>query len=108
MPAPQRTPARERRIADITQEDRRVGVIGTVVDAGDSRLVVDDGEGKIEVSFEEAPAAVPGSIVRVMGKVMAIEGAFELQGEVCQDFSGVDIGLWRDVSSLWEGSLKDL
>ena len=108
MPAPQRMPAKERKISDIGGDDTRVSVIGTVVGFNDSVMAVDDGTGKIDISFEEQPKVQTGQLVRVFGRVMAVEGGHELQGEVYQDFPNADLGLWRKVSGLWEESLARL
>ena len=108
MPAPQRMPTKERKISEIGGEDPRVSIVGTVVDFKDNILAVDDGTGKIDVSFEELPDVKTSQLVRIFGRAIAVEGGFELQGEVCQDFGSADIALWRKVSELWEDSLKQL
>lgn len=108
MPAPQRMPAKERKISEISGSDTRASIVGTVVDSSGNILAVDDGTGKIEISFEEPPEVRPGQIVRVSGRVMTLDSGFELQGEVCQDFSGQDVALFRQVSGLWEKSLQQL
>ena len=108
MTSPQRMPAKERRVSEIKPDDTRVGIVGTVVDFKGNVLAVDDGSGKINVSFEEAPSVNAGQLVRVFGRVMPLEGGVELQGEACQDFSKADLELWRKVSGLWENSLKQL
>jgi len=108
MPAPQRMPAKERKISEIGGEDTRVSIVGTVVDFKENILAVDDGTGKIDVSFEEPPNVKTGQLVRIFGRVIALEGGFELQGEAWQDFSQADLGLWRRVSEMWEKSLKQL
>lgn len=105
MPGPQRMPAREKTIGEIGADDVRISIVGTVVDSSGSVLAVDDGSGKINASFEEPPGAGPGQMVRVTGRVMPVEGGFELQGEACLGFSG-DIETWRRVSGLWHESLK--
>lgn len=101
-------PAKERKISDIGGDDTRVSIIGTVVGLNDNMMAVDDGTGKIDVSFEERPRAKTGQLVRVFGRIIALEGGYELQGEVCQDFANADLGLWRRVSELWEESLNRL
>jgi hypothetical protein len=101
-------PAKERKISEIGGEDPRVSIVGTVVDFKDDILAVDDGTGKIDVSFEELPDVKTGQLVRIFGRAIAVEGGFELQGEVCQDFGSADMALWRKVSELWEDSLKQL
>ena len=108
MPSPQRMPTRERMVSGIQPGDTRVSIVGTVVDANGGILAVDDGTGKIDVSFEEPASATAGQMVRVFGRLMPTEGGFELQGEALQDFSGADVKLWRRVSELWEGSLNQL
>ena len=108
MTGPQRMPAKERKISGIGGEDTRVSIIGTVVGLNENMMAVDDGTGKIDVSFEERPGVKTGQLVRIFGRVIALEGGYELQGEVCQDFSNADLGLWREVSGLWEESLKRL
>lgn len=108
MSSPQRMPAKERKISEVGTEDTRVSIVGTVVDFKENILAVDDGTGKIDASFEEAPTVNPGNLVRLLGRVIPLEGGFELQGEVCQDFSKADVELWRKVSDMWEKSLKEL
>ena len=104
----QRVPAKERKISEIGPEDTRVSVVGTVVDSKGSTLAIDDGTGKINAYFENAPEVKPGQFVRIFGKPIALEDGMELQGEICHDFSQADIDAWRKVSRMWEESLKQL
>ncbi len=108
MPAVQRLPSKERKISEIDAGDSRISVVGTVVGVSGGIVAVDDGSGKIDVSFEEPPNARPGQTVRAMGKLIPLEGGLEIQGEALQDFTGADLDVWRKVSGLWEGSLKQL
>jgi len=108
MPSPQRIPAKERKISDIREDDARVNIVGTVVDLKDNIMILDDGSGKINITFEEGPLVNPGQLVRISGRIINIEGGMELQGELCQDFSNADIEQWRKISKLWEKSLKEL
>ena len=101
-------PAKERRVSEVTPEDIRVSIVGTVVGSKENVLAVDDGTGKIDISFEEAPSVKAGQLVRIFGRVMPLENGVELQGEVCQDFSEADLELWKRVSNMWEESLKQL
>ena len=100
--------AKERKISDIGGDDTRVSIIGTVVGLNDNIMAVDDGTGKIDVSFEDKPQVKTGQLVRIFGRIIALEGGYEIQGEVCKDFSNADLGLWRKVSGLWEESLNRL
>jgi len=108
MPSPQRIPAKERRVSEIKPEDARVSLVGTVVGFNGGVLAVDDGTGKINATFEEAPNVKTGQLVRLFGRTIPIEGGFEIQGEACQDFTGADLELYKKVSGLWESSLKQL
>lgn len=108
MPTAQRMPARERTITGIKPEDTRVSVVGTVVGANGGTVAVDDGSGKVNVTFEEPPTVKTGQLVRIFGRTIAVEGGVEIQGEACQDFSGADMEMYKNVSRLWEDSLKQL
>lgn len=95
-----RMPAVERTVSEITPQDIRVRVIGTVVDQKDGRMVLDDGTGKIDVTFEKPPEKDSKGLVRVFGKVISMEGGMELQGELVQELDGFDLDLWKKVREL--------
>lgn len=95
-----RLPSMEREIAGIRPGDIRVSVIGTVIDMDGDRLVIDDGTGKIDVSSEKPIKSEVNQMVRVFGRVIPLEGGFELQAEVIQDMSGLDLGLFREIKGL--------
>lgn len=92
-----RMPAVERAVSDITPQDIRVRVTGTVLDKQGDRIVLDDGTGKINVNFSQPVETEPQKLVRVFGKVISVESGFELEGEIIQDMSGLDLGLWKKV-----------
>ena len=92
-----RVPAIERRIADIKPEDIRVRVTGTVVDMQGEAAVLDDGSGKIHIALEQGTEIKPGALVRVFGRVIALEDGMELQAEIVQDMSGLDLELLKKV-----------
>lgn len=108
MSSPQRIPAKERMIADIKPEDTRVSIAGTVVDFRGSKVVVDDGTGKIDVSFEDPPTVETGQMIRIFGRVISMENGTEIQGEALQDFRNADMESYRKVSRMWENSLKEI
>ncbi|MCK4714262.1 MAG: replication protein RepA [Candidatus Aenigmarchaeota archaeon] len=108
MSTPQRIPAKERKVTEIKPEDTRVSIVGTVVGFKGGTLAIDDGSGKMNVTFEEPPNVKDGQLVRVFGRTIPIEGGFEIQGEACQDFTGADMDMYKKVSGLWEGSLRQL
>ena len=97
-----RMPSVERKVSEIKQDDIRVSIIGTVIDNQDNRVVVDDGTGKVSVSFEAPVKAENNKLVRVLGRVIPMEGGVELQGDALQDMSGMDMGLKKSADELGE------
>jgi hypothetical protein len=95
-----RLPSAERDIADIRSGDIRISVTGTVIDIKDTRLVLDDGTGKIDVSFDSPPEAEINQLVRIFGRVIPLEKGFELQADVIQDMSKLDLELRKKVKGL--------
>lgn len=95
-----RMPSVERKIKDIGPEDIRVSIIGAVIDSQEGRIVVDDGTGKVEVSFDRPVNAANGMVARVLGRVMHMDEGVEIQGDALQDMSGMDMELRRVVDSL--------
>ncbi len=98
--SPRRLPAVEKSIAGLGKDDVRVRLLGTVIDASDNVIVLDDGTGKISVVFRDPVNAAPGKTVRIFGRVMPAENGYEIGGEILQDMSGVDIGLYRKAVEL--------
>ena len=88
-----RMPSVDRRIADIKQDDIRVAFIGTVLDSQDNRIIVDDGSGKVSISFEQPVKTEASKLVRVMGRVIPMDTDVEIQGDVLQDMTGMDMEL---------------
>ncbi len=91
-----RAPAKPKKIEDIDpQTDIRVRVIGTVLSVDEDSISVDDGSGNVDVFLEQENMenVEEGQRVRVFGRVLPTPDSFELQGEVLQDFEGVDTEL---------------
>jgi hypothetical protein len=95
-----RLPSVARKISDIKSEDRRVAVIGTVIGNEGNTIVLDDGTGKLNARFEEPVAMELNKPARVFGRVMPTENGFDLQGEVAQDMSALDMELLKKVEEL--------
>lgn len=98
--SPRRLPAFEKNVADISKDDVRVRLLGTVIDKKDNVVVLDDGTGKINIVFSEDVETETNKRVRVFGRVIPAEEGFELQGELLQDMDGIDLELYRKVSKL--------
>ena len=95
-----RLPSVFRRVSEIKQDDMRVSIIGTVLDRADDGLVLDDGTGKIDITMAEPPQAEPKSLVRVFGRVIPMEGGIQIQGELVQDMTGLDLELLKRIVQL--------
>lgn len=96
-----RMPTEWREIQDISPEDIRVAVIGTVVDIEGRVLMVDDGTGKLDIEFEspeETEEFASGDKVRVVGR----NRVESFEGEAVQDFSGFDPDLYSEVKEKLE------
>ena len=98
---PRRLPAVERKIGEIGKNDVRVSVLGTIVDKKDNVVVIDDGTGKIQVTFDDTVSCEIKQLVRIFGRVIPIENGVELQGELCQDMSKVDLDMYKKVKDMW-------
>lgn len=95
-----RLPAREKKISELSKNDVRVRLFGRVIDTNDNIVVIDDGTGKINVTFNDHANAKTGMTVRVFGKVMPAEDGFEIEGEILQDMGGVDVPLYKKAAEL--------
>lgn len=95
-----RMPSVDRIVSAIKQDDVRVAVIGTVIDNQENRIVIDDGTGKLAISFEEPVAAENAKLVRVLGRVIPMDSGVELQGDVLQLMDGIDMELKKKVDDL--------
>jgi DNA/RNA endonuclease YhcR with UshA esterase domain len=94
MPENQRrAPARPKEIEEIDpQNDIRVRITGTVLSVEEDSVSIDDGSGTVEVFLEEddMEELEENQGIRVLGRVLPTPDSFEIQGEIVQDFSGVD------------------
>ncbi len=98
-PMKKRVASAEKRIADISPDkDIRVRILGTVLDASEGTILIDDGTGKAEVQFdsaEETASLERGQLVRVIARVLPLIDGFALRGEAVQDMGGLDLQLYK-------------
>ncbi|MBU7022840.1 MAG: replication protein RepA [Theionarchaea archaeon] len=94
-----RAPAVEKDISDVTEEDIRVSLIGTVIkkDPIQYSMIVDDGTGSIVV-FGDKLYDVQ-TIVRIIGRPQRRGEPF-INAEIVQDFSDFDLELYKKVKEL--------
>lgn len=96
-----RNVAFEKRIKDISNNDIRVKVVGSIIekDAVTNSIIIDDGEAKVRVLLNEELFKMydVGKVIRAIGIVVpAFEGeGFEIKGELLQDFSGLNNELYN-------------
>lgn len=95
-----RLPSVERKISEIRPEDIRVRILGTIIDKKGNSVVIDDGTGKIHVTFGEDVSVEINQFVRIFGKVIPLEKGFQIDGEIIQDMEKLDKGLLRRVEEL--------
>ena len=95
-----RLPSVEKKISDIGQEDVRVKIMGTVIDKQKDRVVVDDGTGKVSVVFDRPIDTNLNQTARIFGRVIPVENGFEIQGEIFQDMSKLDMELFKKIESI--------
>jgi hypothetical protein len=102
---PRTPPARHRRISAIRAGDRRVRVVGVVVDRKDSEFTIDDRSGRITVIFDD-PSVASGigieSKVKVIGVPLTVSGRTELRAEIIRKVDGLDLELYDEFMSLLE------
>ena len=95
-----RMPSVDRRISELTTNDMRVSLIGTVVDIQGGSIVMDDGSGRVNVRFEAAQKVEPNQFVRVFGRVVPVGEDVEIEGEILQDMTRLDKDLYKKINSL--------
>lgn len=92
-------PARIRSIDELTDDDYRVRVIGTVVSISPDEQVIDDGTGTINVITDQQLEV--GALIRAIGRIFRKDdGGFGLNAETIQDMKGLDIELYNKVREL--------
>jgi len=97
-----RAPSKLVKIKDLNPELIRVLLIGTVVSKNPElySFVIDDGTGTVLVltnNIEKFKDITEGQLIRVFGKVWGENEEIEIQADIIQDFSKIDIELFRKV-----------
>ncbi|MDD5499475.1 MAG: hypothetical protein PHT91_01200 [Candidatus Nanoarchaeia archaeon] len=83
-------------LENVSKDDVRVAVVGTVIDVDEKNFVftIDDSKNKMGIILidEQLIHRVKiGKILRVIGLVIAGESGIELKGEIVQDFTGLNV-----------------
>ncbi|MBD3230040.1 MAG: hypothetical protein GF329_17810 [Candidatus Lokiarchaeota archaeon] len=109
---PSRSPALKKNIAEITDEDTRVQVLGTVLDykqgiVGDttslSQVIISDGSDDIKIFIDEYwdKKFKIKERIRVFGTISMDEnGEIGLNAEIIQDMNDLDMDLYNKVKEI--------
>jgi len=94
-----RIPAVDRRISEIKLEDRRVRIIGVVVESKPGMCILDDGSGSIKVRTSRE--LYVGKLIRVIGQVsIRTNGEIEIDAELIQNMDKLKFDLYKQVYDL--------
>jgi|YelNatPaOPRAMG01_1025707.scaffolds.fasta_scaffold15018_9 hypothetical protein len=97
-----RAPAIPVPISKINSSMGRVAIVGTIVQRNTDigSIIIDDGEASILVLLNnpaDCQKYKEGQIVRVLGKVWSAGDEIEILGEIVQDFSKIDLELYKKI-----------
>jgi uncharacterized protein YdeI (BOF family) len=99
-----RAPSKHVLVKDLNKDLTRVAFVGTVVSRNDTVMsfLLDDGSGTVNVIVNDADMfglLSDGQIVRVMGRIWGEGADLEVQGDIVQDFSNLDLTLFKKAFS---------
>jgi len=97
-----RYPSKQVAIKDLNPELNRVALVGTVISKNPEiySFIIDDGTGTVLIltnNIEKFNDITEGQMIRVFGRVWGEQDEIEIQSDMIQDFSKIDIGLFRKV-----------
>ncbi len=98
MERPRKAPAVEKDIADISETDIRVRVIGKVTKKEDSNMTLNDSTGEIVV-YADVPVNV-GDTIRVFGRPTKTGVSVVLNAEIVQDMNKLNMALFKKYRQL--------
>ena len=97
-----REPAKHISVKELSKDLDRVALVGTIVSRNQeiSSFVLDDGTGTVNIimnNVEHFEMLKDGQVVRVFGRLWGEGDDIELQGDLVQDFSKLDLTLFKKV-----------
>ena len=99
MDKPKRLVAYNKKVQELTENDKKVRIIGIVVSSTPDLAILDDGSGTIAVRTSDP--LKEGSKYRIIGQVFRIsENKFELNAEIIQDMEKLDMNLLQKVEEI--------
>ncbi len=84
-----------KKISEVNKDDRKVSIIGTVIQSEENSFVIGDESGKVEVFSEENVES--DKLVRAFCTV--IEG--RLKADAIQNLDNFDLNLYRKIKELY-------
>jgi len=101
-----RWPSVARKVKEISQEDKRVKIFGTIVgiEPANGKIVVDDSTGVVDVFFNTLEVIEKLENYRVGDNVMVIGWATEsgIDGEILRRVKGFEPNRYKNVLEVWE------
>lgn len=97
----------ERKIKEINPEtDSKVRVIGTVISKTENSLMLDDGEGTVQVFIDSKALQniTERKIVRIIGHILPNASAFDIKAEIIHDMTGLNLKTYETVQKLWKNA----
>lgn len=91
-----------KKIADISKSDKKISMIGKVIEAKDGSFVIDDNSGKIEVFFETENSEGRERVAKdkTIRAFCTLVGE-QLKLDIAQDSTGLDLNLLKTVDDLY-------
>ena len=91
-----------KKISEIGKNDKKVSIVGKVIDASAASFILDDGTGKIEIFFDEEDTASREKTAKrkAVRAYCSIDGQ-RLKLDVVQGLTGLDLNLLKTVDELY-------
>lgn len=98
-----RVAAAERKINEISEQDIKVKILGTIVAKESGTAMIDDGSGSARVLIQQSTLDMlkEKQLVRVFGRVVPTEDGFEVRADIVQDMSSLNLEAYEKVQKLW-------
>ena len=97
MDAPRKAPAVERQISEVTEQDIKVRVIGTVEDPKEGQFTLKDDTGSIQIESQDY--LKQGDLVRVFGRPTKVNGELILSAELTQDVNTLNQKVYKKIKT---------
>lgn len=88
---------KEKFIREITPEDKKISISGSIINKEDNLVLIDDSTGVIAVNINTSLNVK--TFVRVFGYLIRNNNDFQLQGQIIQDLGNVNRTLYNKVKS---------